>query len=123
MPDKYDPSGQNRQVPTVAAGAGLGTSPPAPAISADSNDERGTVTFGSGTTPPGGALVTVTFVQPRDPNRLPRVMLQESTLAAAGVDLAVTSVTSTGFTVSSNTRNVAASQAAGTYGFYYSVTD
>lgn len=123
MPDRYDPTGQDRLVPTVTVGAADGTGPPAPTVDFDSNDERGTVRFGSGTTPGAGVVFTVNFVLPRDPNRLPKVMLQEVTAATAGIDLAVTSVTSTGFAVSTNTRNLAASQAAGTYAVYYSVID
>lgn len=123
MPDRYDPTGQDRLVPTVVAGAGDGTGPPAPTVDFDSNDERGTVRFGSGTVPGAGVIFTVSFVLPRDANRLPRVYLQEVTAATAGIDLAVTSITSTGFAVSTNTRNLAASQPAGTYAVHYTVVD
>lgn len=123
MPDRYDPSGVNRLVPAVAAGAGLGTAPPAPVIDPQSSDQRGLITFGSGAAPGAGTILTVTFANPRDPNRLPKVLLQEATAASAGVDVAVGSVTSAGFTLTQNTRNVAAAQPAGTYGFYYLVID
>ena len=125
MPDQsgYDPTGVNRRVPSVAAGAGLGTAPPAPVIDPASSDQRGLITFGSGTVPAAGAILTVTFSVPRDPGRLPKVLLQEATAATAGIDVAVTSVTANGFTLSQATRNVAASQAANTYGFYYLVVD
>jgi hypothetical protein len=123
MPDRYDPTGQDRVVPTVVLGPGAGTGPPAPTVDPQSSDERGSVSFGSGTTPAAGVIFTLTFAAPRDPNRLPKVLLQEATSALAGVDLAVTSITATGFTVSTNTRNLAASQAAGTYGLHYFVMD
>lgn len=123
MPVKYDPSGQDRTVPTVTLGAGDGTAPPAATVDSDSNDERGTVRFGSGTVPGTGAVFTLNFAAPRDSNRLPKVFLQEASVAMAGIDVAVTSVTSTGFTVSTNTRGLAASQPAGTYVVYYSVVD
>src|SRR5215472_5983570 len=111
-----DTSGVDRNVPTAAAGAGAGTSPPAPVVDPNSSDSHGSVTFGSGSAPAGGAVVTVTFARPRDPNRLYVLQLTENTTATAGIDLAVTSRTSTGFTISSNTRNLAASQGNTTYG-------
>lgn len=123
MPDRFDPTGQDRLVPTVTLGAGDGTSPPAATVDPQSNDERGTVSFGSGTTPGTGVVFTLNFVLPRDANRLPKVFLQEASSPTAGVDLAVTSVTSTGFAVSTNTRGLSASQAAGTYSVFYVVVD
>jgi len=123
MPFSQDPSGADRNVPSVAAGAGLGTSPPAPVIAANSDDARGLVTFGSGSVPAAGTIFTVTWSRPHDANRLPTVMLTEATTATAGVDLAVTSITATGFVVAQNTRLVTASQPAGTYGLYYQVID
>ena len=56
-------------VPTLAYAAGAGTSPPAtPTLSADSNDDRFNVSFGTGTSPPaqsaGQPLVTVVFGTP-----------------------------------------------------------
>ena len=47
--------------PTAAAGANSGTGPPAPVVVAGSNDERGTITFGTGTGPAAGSQVVVTF--------------------------------------------------------------
>lgn len=123
MPDRYDPTGQDRIVPTVTLGAADGGSPPAATLDPQSSDERGTVSFGSGTVPGTGVVFTLNFAFPRDPNRLPKVMLQEATTASAGVDFAVTSITSTGFVVSTNTRGLTASQAAGTYGLHYLVVD
>lgn len=114
-----DVTGINRATPAAVYGAGAGTSPPGtPTVTGD--DARGTVTFGSGTTPGTGVAVTVTFVQPRDLNRPPVVMCQETTAATAGVDFATVLTTSgnqvTGFQIVTNTRGLTASQANGTYG-------
>ena len=70
-----DTSGVQRAAPTAAAGAGAGSSPPAPVVAGDSSDLRGSLTFGSGGTPAGGVAVTVTFVKPRDANRLPFIQI------------------------------------------------
>lgn len=53
-------------VPTLAAGAGVGTAPPAPTLTLDSNDDRGTIGFGTGTAPviSPAVLVVVTFGTP-----------------------------------------------------------
>lgn len=117
-----DTSGVQRSAPVAAAGAGAGTSPPAPVVAPDSSDVRGSLTFGSGTTPPGGTVVTVTFTTPRDPNRLPMVIAQETTSATAGIDFA-TVVTATGFSIVTNTRNLAASQPNTTYGVAWLLVD
>ena len=114
-----DVSGINRQSPSAAYGAGAGTGPPGtPTVSGD--DARGAVTFGSGTVPGTGVALTITFVQPRDNNRPPVVMCQETTAAMAGVDFATVLVVSgsqvTGFQLVTNVRGLTASQANGTYG-------
>lgn len=118
-----DTSGVKRVAPTAVAGAGAGTAPPAPVINGGSDDDRGSLTFGSGTTPAAGVVISVTFATPKDPNRLPVVLIQEGTAASAGVDLAVTAVTSTGFSVSSGTRFLTASQANTVYGFSWLCVD
>jgi hypothetical protein len=110
-----DTSGVDRNVPAAAAGANNGTSPPAPVVAGNSCDERGSLTFGSGSTPAAGAQVVVSFVRPQDPNRLPVVQITETTTALAAINPAVTSVTSAGFTVSTNSAPTA-SQAATVYG-------
>jgi hypothetical protein len=117
-----DASGVQRAAPVAVAGAAAGTSPPVPVMSADSSDVRGSLTFGSGTTPGAGTVVAVTFAAARDPNRLPVVLCQETTSAMAGVDFA-TVVTATGFTIVTNTRNLAASQPNTTYGVAWSLID
>ncbi len=48
-------------VPTAAAGGNAGGSPPAPVVTQGSTDLAGTITFGTGSTPAAGLLVTVTF--------------------------------------------------------------
>lgn len=117
-----DPTGIKRIGPTAAAGAGAGTGPPAPVMQVDSSDDRGSVTFGSGTVPGAGTVLTVTFATPKDPNRLPVVIAQEITSAMAGIDFA-TVVSSTGFSIVTNTRNLAASQANTTYGIAWITLD
>ena len=117
-----DTSGVQRVTPTAAAGAGAGGSPPAPVVSVDSADGRGTVTFGSGTTPAGGVAVTVTFTTARDPNRLPCIQITETTVALSALNPAVTSITSTGFSVSTNTA-LTASQANTVYGFMWDLRE
>lgn len=117
-----DTSGVQRAAPTAAAGAGAGTGPPAPVVAGDSSDLRGSVTFGSGTTPAGGVAVTVAFVTARDPNRLPVIQITETTAALSALNPAVTAVSSTGFSVSTNTA-LTASQASTVYGFAWTLTD
>ncbi len=117
-----DVSGVKRVVPTAAAGANAGTGPPAPVMNGNSDDDRGTVTFGSGTTPAAGAVVVVTFATPRDASRLPVVQITETTTALAALQPAVTSITSTGFTVSTASA-LAGSQANTVYGLAWTCTD
>jgi hypothetical protein len=119
MPFNEDPSGVDRNVPTAAVGAGNGAGP-APVVASQSADERGSLTFGSGAVPAAGAQVTVTFVRPQDPNRLPVVQMTETTTALAALDPAVTSVTETGFTVSTGVAP-AASQANTVYGLAWAL--
>lgn len=62
---RFDNYGRRRQnipaaAPTVAAGAGAGTSPTV-ALATGSSDEFGTVTITAGTSPAAGTLATVTF--------------------------------------------------------------
>jgi hypothetical protein len=97
--------------PTVAAGAGLGTSPPAPTITG--NDQSGYVTFTPGTLPSASStVVTVTFgktwaVAPK------AVILGAGSTNVMGVDFAAppSGYATTGFTISVGT----VALAAGTY--------
>ena len=120
MPFNEDTSGVDRNVPTAAMAAGAGTGPPAPVVSGNSCDERGSLTFGTGTTPAAGAVITVTFARPQDPNRLPVVQITETTTVLAALNPAVTAVTSTGFTVSLNSAPTA-SQGNTVYGFAWAL--
>jgi hypothetical protein len=117
-----DTTGVKRQAPAAAAGAANGTAPPAPAVSTDSSDDRGSLTFGSGSSPAAGAQVTVAFTAPRDPARLPVVMITETTTALAALNPAVTAITATGFTVSTGSAP-SASQAATVYGLAWTCQD
>ena len=49
------------QTPAAAAGANAGGSPPAPVVATGCNDGAGTITFGTGSAPAAGVMVTVTF--------------------------------------------------------------
>jgi len=122
MPFALDSSGVDRNAPVLAAGAANGTGPPAPVLAAGSDDARGSATFGSGTTPAAGAQLTVTFARPRDAARLPVVQITETTTALAALNPAVTSITSTGFTLSTGSAP-AASQAATVYGVAWQLID
>lgn len=117
-----DTSGVQRAAPAIVAGANNGTGPPAPIVSPDSSDVRGSCTFGSGTTPAVGAQCVMTFTTPRDTNRLPVVQLTETTTAFSALQPAVTGLTATGFTVSTAVAP-AASQAATVYGFGWTLND
>jgi hypothetical protein len=101
--------------PTAAAGANNGTSPPAPVISG--SDVSGKITFGSGTSPAAGSQVVATFAASYTNAR---VVITAINSASASLNLYVSAITSTTFTVSS-VNAPSASQANTTYGFYYHV--
>lgn len=109
---------QGATVPTLAAGANAGTTPPAPVLVANSNDTRGGITFGTGTTPAAGTMVNVTFGQAYP--TAPFVSLDASTVAAAPLFVYVTAVTTTGFQIALQTAP-AASQGNTIYGINYRV--
>lgn len=96
--------------PTVAAGANNGTTPPAPTVAGV--DMRGTATFGSGATPAAGAQVVVTFSSAY--SSAPVVVVSAANAATAALNVFPTSVTTTGFTISSAVAPTA-SQAATAY--------
>lgn len=101
--------------PSAAAAAGAGTSPPAPTLS-NASDNRGSVNWGTGTSPAAGPQVTVTFAQPKPGT--PTVTLTPANSATAALQPYLASVSSTAFTVGLATAP-AASQAAGTYSVAY----
>ena len=103
--------------PTAAAGANAGGSPPAPVVNAASNDMRGSLTFGTGTTPALGDLCDVTFAAAY--GAAPFVKLTPTTAAAAALQWYVTATTG-GFVIHSGTAPTA-SQANTVYGFTWEV--
>jgi hypothetical protein len=104
--------------PVLAALANNGGSPPAPVLSADATDRRGTLTFGSGTTPAVGGQVSVTFARPFAV--VPVVVLSPTTGGSASRAPYPANVTVNGFNINLNTAPNA-SQAANTYGIAYHV--
>jgi hypothetical protein len=117
-----DTSGVKRVLPAAAAGANNGTTPPAPVMAVDSSDDRGSVTFGSGSAPAAGAQLVVSFAVAKDPARLPVIQITETTTATAALNPAVTSTTSAGFTVSTGAAP-AASQGNTIYGLSWAAQD
>jgi hypothetical protein len=105
--------------PTAAAGANNGTAPPSPVVTAGATDNRGNITFGSGSSPAAGAQCVVTFATPYlvAPVGIAFIALNTGTQA---LGMYVTSITTTGFTVST-TNACAASQGATIYSFNYLV--
>lgn len=95
--------------PGAAAGANAGTSPPAPVLTAGNNDERGTFTFGTGTSAAAGAQVVVTFGTTSF-GSAPKVFLSPNNTATQALGLYVSARSATGFTISS-TNAPASSQA------------
>jgi hypothetical protein len=80
-----------------AAGANNGTSPPAPVMTG-CRDGKGKITFGSGGTAAAGAQVVVTFTTAYA--SAPIVVLTAGNTATQALGLYASSVTTTGFTVS-----------------------
>lgn len=105
--------------PTAAAGANAGTSPPAPVVAATSRRGRGSVTFGTGTTPAAGAQLVVTFAVAI--GSTPVVTLAARNSATAALGLYISAASSTAFTVST-TSAPAASQANTVYSIDYIVS-
>jgi hypothetical protein len=101
--------------PTAAAGANAGTSPPAPVIAG--TDVSGTVTFGTGTSAAAGAQAVVTFAKTYSNAR---VILSANNAATTALGLYVSSVSSSGFTISTNSAP-SSSQANTTYSVTYHV--
>lgn len=108
--------------PTAAAGANNGTTPPAPVLTAGLNDTRGNITFGSGGTPAAGAQVVVTFnsAVAAEINGTPVVVVPPKNTATQALGLYVSSVSNSGFTIST-TNAPTASQANTVYSVDYVV--
>lgn len=109
-------------IPTIGAGAGLGTGSPVVSVTAASTDSGGSVTLTPGTTPTADAvLATVTFGQAFTlPPRA--VILTPANAAAAALAAGasgtmpyISAISTTTFTIRSN----AVALPAGTYLFWY----
>lgn len=104
--------------PGISAGANLGAGAPAPTLDSGSNDNRGRIQFGTGTTPAAGAIIPVVFAAPFP--TIPFVTVAQSSQAGAGV-LFAKDVTTTGFNIGCSSVP-AASQPAGTFAVTYRTT-
>lgn len=104
--------------PTSAAQPANGTTPPAPSVTG--NDQRGKVSFGSGSAPAAGAQVTVAFQAAGIWPTAPIIHFTPTNAATAAALPYVTSISATGFTIAF-VNAPAASQAAGTFGVHYRV--
>ncbi len=106
--------------PGAVAGGNAGTTPPAPAVTTGSMDNAGTITFGTGTTPSAGAMVSVTFatawVIPG--GGAPHIALTPGNTATQALGLFVSGVSPTGFIISVTTAP-AASQGNTVYSVNY----
>ena len=108
--------------PNVVAGSNAGTGAPAPVVPQGTNDDSGLISFGTGTTPAAGVMVSVTFatacVIPG--GGAPHIVLTEQNTATRALSLLVTGVSPTGFQVTA-VNAPAASQGNTTYQFAYHV--
>ena len=104
--------------PTLVTGGNAGSGAPAATLKAGSNDRRGTIQIGTGTSPAAGVLVAVTFGQPYP--EAPTVIV--GVAAQNGTGPFVKDVTATGFNVGLLSAP-AASQAVGVYALSYLVHD
>lgn len=118
LTDLYE---HNFAAPTIAAGANAGTSPPSPVLSAGSTDGRGGITFGTGTTPAAGIMVTITFGQPLPAGRVPYVSLDPNNAATAPLATYIANASNTGFSIALASAP-AASQANTVYAIHYTVS-
>lgn len=110
--------GQSTPAGSAAAGANAGTSPPAPVVPSTNSDSRGSVTFGTGTTPAAGDLCRVNYANYRGADPV-RVMITPGTSATAALNLYVTHDAG-GFNIKS-VNAPAASQANTTYSVEYMI--
>ncbi|WP_239405346.1 hypothetical protein [Frankia sp. Cj3] len=98
--------------PTIAAAAGAGTSPPTPTVVSGSNDQRGEVRWGTGTSVAAGDQVTVTFSAAWA--SAPQVVLVARNTATAALLPYVSAVSTTAVTIALQSAPTA-SQGATTY--------
>ncbi len=108
--------------PGVTMAGGAGTSPPAPVVPTGTNDDSGYITFGTGTTPAAGNLLSITFavawVVPG--GGAPHIVITPDNAATAALGLYVTSVSPTGFIIACQTAP-AASQGNTVYAVSFQV--
>lgn len=107
---------ESQNIPTAAAGANAGASPPAP-VRTGCTDISGKITFGTGTSPSAGEQAVITFFTAY--SSAPKVVLTPVNAASTVLNFHVTTTTTT-FTVSC-INAPAASQANTVYGFFYHV--
>lgn len=107
----------HQTAPTAAAGGNAGSGPPSPVVTSGDTDERGKITFGTGTGPSAGAQVTVTFGHTFS-NATPYTVVVPLNTATQALGLYISAMSATAFTVST-TSAPAASQGNTVYGFYY----
>ncbi len=88
-------------VPGVAMGTAAGTTPPAPVVPTGTNDDSGYITFGTGTTPTTGILLTITFnvawVVPG--GGAPHAVVSPDNAATQALGLYITNISPTAFSV------------------------
>lgn len=106
-------------VPTAAAGVNAGASPPDPVVTAHSQDQRGTITWGSGTAASPGVQVTVTFDVPAFRDGI-TVQLTPINSATATLQPYAANAGATSFQIST-VGDPTDSQANTVYGVHYSV--
>jgi len=99
--------------PTAAAGSNAGTSPPAPVVAAAADDSRGSLTFGTGTSPAAGNAAVVTFHAAF--GTAPFVLITPNNALTAALNPYLAAVGTTSFTLGFQTAP-AASQANTVYG-------
>jgi hypothetical protein len=104
-------------VPTVAAGANAGTSPPTPVMDSGSNDSRGGIQWGTGTGAAAGAQVVVTFAVAYAVAPVVVVTARSGLTYNSGL---FATTTTTGFTIAA-AANPLSSQVAGAYTGQYIV--
>lgn len=103
----------------VSGAGGAGTSPPSPVVTANSNDQAGALTFGTGSSTTGtGAYVTVTFANAYP--QAPKVVVVATNAATAAKQPYPLTVGTTSFQIGLGTAGTA-SQANTVYGITYQV--
>lgn len=105
--------------PAVAGEAGLGTSAPAPSLSWGT-DTAGKIVFGTGTSPTGAVILTITFSKAY--SQVPVVILTayNDDHITTGLGLGVNNVSTTGFSIYAASAP-AGGTSVGAYGFSYLV--